>query len=129
MTEEPDRNLSQVAERVKSALSILEKEGVMTKIGIDREAGIVKIYTERSDALRRASAGLGDILELAYTTAEHHPYWGMLYHATEISKILLDNWDSDLSQDNTSEIRWRLDELRMGLERANDMQTPHHNHD
>ncbi|HEX6561212.1 MAG TPA: hypothetical protein VF016_04215 [Nitrososphaera sp.] len=125
MSEEPDRNVSQVAERVKSALSDLEKDGIMTKIGIDRDAGIVKVYTEKSDALKRASAGLAEILELAYTTAEHHPYWGMLYHATEVSKILLEKWDSDLSQDNVSEIGWRLDEIRMALSRAGDM----HRHD
>jgi hypothetical protein len=125
MSEEPDRNVSQVAERVKSALSDLEKDGIMTKIGIDRDAGIVKVYTEKSDALKRASAGLAEVLELAYTTAEHHPYWGMLYHATEVSKILLEKWDSDLSQDNVSEIGWRLDEIRMALSRAGDM----HRHD
>ncbi|HZT34869.1 MAG TPA: hypothetical protein VFA15_03045, partial [Nitrososphaera sp.] len=60
MSEEPDRNVSQVAERVKSALSDLEKDGIMTKIGIDRDAGIVKVYTEKSDALKRASAGLAE---------------------------------------------------------------------
>jgi hypothetical protein len=125
MSEEPDRNVSQVAERVKSALSDLEKDGIMTKIGIDRDAGIVKVYTEKSDALKRASAGLAEVLELAYTTAEHHPYWGMLYHATEVSKILLEKWDSDLSQDNVSEIGWRLDEIKMALLRAGDM----HRHD
>lgn len=125
MSEEPDRNVSQVAERVKSALSDLEKDGIMTKIGIDRDAGIVKVYTEKSDALKRGSAGLAEVLELAYTTAEHHPYWGMLYHATEVSKILLEKWDSDLSQDNVSEIGWRLDEIRMALSRAGDM----HRHD
>lgn len=121
MSEEPDRNVSRVTERVKTALADLEKDGIMTKIGIDRDAGIVKVYTEKSDALKKASAGLAEILELAYTTAEHHPYWGMLYHATEISKILLDRWDSDLSQDNKSEIGWRLDEMRMALERAGEM--------
>lgn len=124
MSEKPDRNVSQVAERVKSALADLEKDGIVTKMGIDRDAGIVKVYTEKSDALKKASAGLAEVLELAYTTAEHHPYWGMLYHATEISKILLEKWDSELSQDNTSEIGWRLDEMRMALERVGD--TPHH---
>ena len=118
---EPDRNVSQVAERIKSALSDLEKDGIATRMGIDRDAGIVKIYTEKSDALKKASSGLAEILELAYTTAEHHPYWGMLYHATEISKILLEKWDSDLSQDNVGEIGWRCDEIRMALERAGDM--------
>ncbi|HVX02720.1 MAG TPA: hypothetical protein VHA09_06165 [Nitrososphaera sp.] len=124
MSEKPDQNVSQVAERVKSALADLEKDGIVTKIGTDRDAGIVKVYTEKSDALKKASAGLADVLELAYTTAEHHPYWGMLYHATEVSKILLEKWDSDLSQDNTSEIGWRLEEMRMALERAGD--TNHH---
>lgn len=118
---EPDRNVSQVAERVKSALSDLEKDGITTKLGIDRDAGIVKIYTEKSDALKKASSGLAEILELAYTTAEHHPYWGMLYHATEISKILLEKWEGDLSQDNRSEIGWRCDEIRSALERVGDM--------
>ncbi|MER3407778.1 MAG: hypothetical protein C4292_03095 [Nitrososphaera sp.] len=76
--------------------------------------------------LGKASSGLADVLELAYTTAEHHPYWGMLYHATEISKMLLEKWDSDLSQDNVSEIAWRCDEIRMALDRAGQMT---HGHD
>jgi hypothetical protein len=118
---EPDRNVSQVAERIKSTLSDLEKDGITTKMGVDRDAGIVKIYTEKSDALKKASSGLADILELSYTTAEHHPYWGMLYHAAEISKILLERWEDDLSADNKSEIGWRCDEIRSALERVGDM--------
>lgn len=118
---EPDRNVSQVAERIKSALSDLEKDGITTKMGIDRDAGIVKIYTEKSDALKKASSGLAEMLELAYTTAEHHPYWGMLYHAAEISKILLEKWEDDLSADNKSEIDWRCAEIRSALERVGDM--------
>ena len=127
MSDEPDRNLSQVVERVKFALSDLERNGIIAKIGIDRDAGIVKVYTEKSDALRKASAGLAEVLELAYTTAEHHPYWGMLYHATEISKILLEKWEANLSQDNTSEIGWRLEEIRMALERAGEFSSHRHN--
>jgi hypothetical protein len=118
---EPDRNVSQVAERIKSALSDLEKDGITTKMGVDRDAGIVKIYTEKSDALKKASSGLAEMLELSYTTAEHHPYWGMLYHAAEISKILLEKWEDDLSADNKSEIGWRCDEIRSALERVGEM--------
>jgi hypothetical protein len=70
--------------------------------------------------LKKASSGLSDVLELSYTTAEHHPYWGMLYHATEISKMLLEKWDSELSKDNLSEISWRCDEIRMAQERVGD---------
>lgn len=118
---EPDRNISQVAERIKSTLSDLEKDGITTKMGVDRDAGIVKIYTEKSDALKKASSGLAEMLELAYTTAEHHPYWGMLYHAAEISKILLEKWEDNLSTDNKGEIGWRCDEIRSALERVSDM--------
>ncbi len=111
-----------VAHKVRQAVDELASEGIAAKVGVDGEAGIVKVYTEKSDALKKASSGLTEVLELAYTTAEHHPYWGMLYHATEISKILLEKWDSDLSADNLSEIAWRCDEIKMAQERAG------HNH-
>ena len=112
-------SIDRVAQSIKGALDQLQD--VPTKMSVDREAGIVKIYGEKSDALAKASSGLAEVLELAYTTAEHHPYWGMLYHATEISKMLLEKWDADLSKDNISEISWRCDEIKMALERAGDM--------
>ena len=112
-------NIDRVAQSVRDALEQLQD--IPTKMSVDREAGIVKIYGEKSDALAKASSGLADVLELAYTTAEHHPYWGMLYHATEISKMLLERWDSDLSADSLSEISWRCDEIKMALTRAGDV--------
>lgn len=112
-------SIDRVAQTVKDALNQLQE--VPTTVSVDREAGIIKIYGQKSDALAKASSGLAEVLELAYTTAEHHPYWGMLYHATEISKMLLEKWDVDLSNDNISEISWRCDEIRMVLERASDM--------
>jgi hypothetical protein len=112
-------SIDRVAQTVRDALGLVPD--VPTRVSVDREAGIVKIYSEKSDALAKASSGLAEMLELAYTTAEHHPYWGMLYHATEISKMLLEKWDSDLSADNISEISWRCGEVKMALERAGDM--------
>lgn len=112
-------NIDRVAQSVRAALDQLQD--IPTKMSVDREAGIVKIYGEKSDALAKASSGLAEVLELAYTTAEHHPYWGMLYHATEISKMLLERWDSDLSADSLSEISWRCDEIKMALARAGDV--------
>lgn len=107
-----------VVQKVRQAVYELAGEGIVAKLGVDEEAGIVKVYTEKSDALKKASSGLAEALELAYTTAEHHPYWGMLYHAIEISKILLEKWDLDLSADNLSEIAWRCDEIKMAQERV-----------
>lgn len=111
-------SIDRVLERVKPVLDDLQnKEKISTKVGIDRDADIVRIYGEGSDLLRRASSGLDEMLELAYTTAEHHPFWAVLYHATEISKITLEKWESDLSADQISEMLWRCDEIKTILDR------------
>ncbi|HKZ61000.1 MAG TPA: hypothetical protein VJZ68_01105 [Nitrososphaera sp.] len=111
-------SIDRVLERVRPVLEELEnKERISTKIGVDRDAGIVRIYGEGSDYIRRASSGLEEMLELAYTTAEHHPYWAMLYHASEISKVALEKWESELTADQISEMSWRCDEIKMALDR------------
>ena len=110
-------SIDRVLERVRPALEELEKEGISTKVGVDRDAGIIRIYGEGSDYIRRASSGLAEMLELAYTTAEHHPYWAVLYHAAEISKVTLEKWESDLTADQISEMSWRCDEIKAALER------------
>lgn len=111
-------SIDRVLERVKPVLEELEsKEKISTKVGVDRDAGIVRIYGEGSDYIRRASSGLEEMLELAYTTAEHHPYWAVLYHASEIAKTALEKWESELSADQISEMSWRCDEIKMALDR------------
>jgi hypothetical protein len=110
-------SIDRVLDRVRPALEELEKEGISTKVGVDRDAGIIRIYGEGSDYIRRASSGLAEMLELAYTTAEHHPYWAVLYHAAEISKATLEKWESDLAADQISEMSWRCDEIKAALER------------
>jgi hypothetical protein len=111
-------SIDRVLERVRPVLEELDNnEKISTKIGVDRDAGIIRIYGEGSDYIRRAASGLEEMLELAYTTAEHHPYWAVLYHASEISKVALDKWESELSADQISEMSWRCDEIKMALER------------
>ena len=110
--------IDRVIERVKPVLEELqEKENISTKVGVDRDAGIIKIYGEGSDYIKKASAGLSEMLELAYTTAEHHPYWAILYHATEILKAALEKWEGDLTADQLGEMCWRCDEIKTALER------------
>lgn len=111
-------SIDRVLERVKPVLEELEsKDKISTKVGVDKDAGIIRIYGEGSDYIRRASSGLEELLELAYTTAEHHPYWAVLYHAAEISKMTLEKWESELSTDQISEMSWRCDEIKMALDR------------
>ena len=111
-------SVDRVLERVKPLLKELEsKDGISTKVGVDKEACIIRIYGEGSDYVQRASSGLEEMLELAYTTAEHHPYWAVLYHAAEISKTVLEKWESELTDDQMSEMSWRCDEIKMALDR------------
>jgi hypothetical protein len=110
--------IQKISEELKSALALLEvKEGISAKAVVDSDAGIMRIYSEGSDPLKRASSALSEVLELSYTTAEHHPYWSILYHSTEISKIVLERWNESLESDQVSEILWRMQEIRMTVER------------
>ena len=54
-----------------------EKQNIPLKIEQDLENNIVKIFGEKINSLARAKNGLNDITELAYATAEHHPYWNV----------------------------------------------------
>ena len=110
-------DIDRVLERIKPSLEGLQNENISTKLGVDRDAGIIRIYGEGSDYIKRASSGLSEVLELAYTTAEHHPYWALLYHATEICKATLEKWEAELTPDQISEMSWRCDEIKMALER------------
>ena len=50
--------------------------------------------------------------ELSYTVAEHHPYWKLLYSCVEISRIVLERWNDEISTDDVDEIRWMISELQ-----------------
>jgi len=53
--------------------------------------------------------------ELSYTAAEHHPYWKLLYSCVEISRIVLERWNDEISTDDVDEIRWMISELQNSL--------------
>ena len=53
--------------------------------------------------------------ELSYTVAEHHPYWKLLYSCVEISRIILERWNDEISTDDIDEIRWMVSELQNSL--------------
>ncbi len=110
-------NIDEVLDATKEVLEELQKHNIFFKVSVDKDARIVRIYGEGSHHIKRASSGLGEVMELAYTTAEHHPYWSILYNAAEICKAVLDKWDSELTADQISEMSWRSDEIKMALER------------
>jgi hypothetical protein len=98
---------------------------VMIKLDADLEANIVRLFGQNLSSLAKAKKGLEDVSELAYTTAEHHPYWNLLYNACQISKITLEKWHSSLTKEELDEISWSIDELKNTCEKLRQNQHPH----
>jgi len=94
-----------------------ELQNTPLKIEKDLENDIVKIFGEKITSLARAKNGLNDVVELAYATAEHHPYWNLLYNCSEIASSVLEKWKGSLSVDDFSDIDWAIKELSNSLEK------------
>lgn len=104
------------------------KGGTLIKVEPDLHEGIIRIFGEHMSSLGRAKSGLEDMSELAYTTAEHHPYWNLLYSACQIAKITLDKWDSELTPEELSEITWSIDELKNTCQKIIERPNNDHTH-
>lgn len=99
----------------KSLLDLVqsfEKKNVLVKMHSDPDSNIIRIYGERSGGLALAKTGLEEVEELALTTAEHHPYWGLLYNGSQILKIVLEKWDYTLTDDEIKQIKWYAEEIK-----------------
>ncbi len=108
MTEDLSKFCNAVSDLIKS----FEQKNISLKMTQDLDSDIVKIYGERSSAIRRAKAGLDEVAELAYDTAEHHPYWNLLYDGTQILKIVLEKWNDDLTDEEIKEIQWYAGKIK-----------------
>ena len=107
-----DRGFSEFCEQVEKLAKSFQEKNISVKIQQDLEANIIRIYGEKTDSLARAKAGLDELSELAYTTAEHHPYWNLIYNSSQISKLALDKWDENLTREELDEISWCAEELK-----------------
>jgi hypothetical protein len=94
-----------------------EQQNVPLKIEKDLNNDVVKIFGQRITSLARAQNGLNDVTELAYTTAEHHPYWNLIYNCSEIANSVLEKWHESLSESDFSDIEWAIKELNQTLEK------------
>ena len=90
---------------------------VPLKVEEDIENNIIKIFGAKITSLARAQNGLNDMTELAYTTAEHHPYWNLLYNCSDIANTVLDKWKNSLSSDDVADIEWALKQINQTLEK------------
>ena len=119
---EKDKNteidhMKTLSQEVKLLLDSVKAKGIITKLNVDEENGIVRIYLNNTNELKRALSAVSEILDLAYSTTEHHPYSLLLYHSTEILRSVLDSWGDTLTADGLSEIAWRVDEIRSNIDR------------
>ena len=94
-----------------------EQQNIPLKIEKDLNNDMIKILGQRITSLARAQNGLNDVTELAYTTAEHHPYWNLIYNCSEITNSVLEKWHESLSASDFSDIEWAIKELNQTLEK------------
>jgi len=99
-------------EELKFLVEKFEKKQTQLKIETDLDFDSVKIFGEKMDSVTRAKLGIDDAAELAYTTAEHHPYWNVLYNCTEITKTILEKWNDEVTPEQIDEIKWNLKEIQ-----------------
>tara|TARA_B100001123_G_C15316950_1_gene1026458 strand:- start:1893 stop:2249 length:357 start_codon:yes stop_codon:yes gene_type:complete len=97
-----------------------EKKQVMIKVESEPDYEFIKIFGEKIDSILRAKTGLNDVSELAYTTAEHHPYWALLYNCSEISKTLLEKWNDKITSEEINEIKWHIKEIENSCKKLED---------
>jgi len=93
------------------------KKNVSLKLEKDLDSDIIKIFGEKITALAKAKNGLTDITELAYATAEHHPYWNILYNSSEITNTILEKWTNEISKKDIEEIEWAVKEINHTLKK------------
>jgi hypothetical protein len=94
-----------------------EKNNIPIKVEKDLENNIIKIFGEQITSLARAKNGLNDVSELAFATAEHHPFWNLLYNCSEISSTILEKWNGALSKKDVNDLEWAMRELTCTLEK------------
>ncbi|MFB5634894.1 MAG: hypothetical protein ACE5SV_08550 [Candidatus Nitrosomaritimum aestuariumsis] len=102
---------------LKKLVEKYEQKNTMIKTESDMDNDIIRMFGEKITALARAKNGLNDVIELAYTTAEHHPYWNLLYQSSEIASTVLEKWKGKLSDKEISEIEWSLKEISQTIEK------------
>ena len=106
---------NKICNAIRSVIADLKEEGIDINTKFDKESGFIGIYTSNTSILKKAKNGLNEILELSYSTAEHHPYWNIIYNTSEIAKTTLDTWNENFSLDQIQEMLWRNDEIKNTL--------------
>lgn len=112
-----EKTFSDFYQSLLDLIKSFEEKNTMLKIEENLDSNIIRIYGEKIDSLSIAKHGIEDVAELAYTVAEHHPYWNLLYNCVQIGKTTLDKWNDNLSKEELDEIEWSISELKNTCEK------------
>lgn len=112
-----EKTFSDFYQSLLDLIKSFEEKNTMLKIEENLDSNIIRIYGEKIDSLSKAKHGIEDVAELAYTVAEHHPYWSLLYNCVQIGKTALDKWNENLSKEELDEIDWSISELKNTCEK------------
>ena len=74
-----DNSFQAFYDELKLLVDKFEKKHTQIKVESDLDYDSVKIFGEKMDSVTRAKLGVEDAAELAYTTAEHHPYLSLIH--------------------------------------------------
>ena len=95
----------------------LDRAGAPVRWSRYPDADIACLYGPNASPLHRAVHGLGHIEEMAYTAAEHHPYYRLLNGITEAARVLLDRWDGTIGPEDADHMRWSISNVSDALDR------------
>lgn len=76
-----------------------------------RSPGSVSVSGPDSTPLLRARAALEELDALALETAEHHPYWHVLWACCQVLSAVLEGWDSGMTREDAEQARWSASQL------------------
>ena len=107
-----EKTFSDFYQSLLELIKKFEEQNIMLKVNENLDSNIIRIYGEKIDSLSKAKNGIEDVAELAYTVAEHHPYWGLLYNCVQIGLSTLDKWNGTFTKDELDEIDWSISELQ-----------------
>ena len=113
-------SFSEFYESLLQLVKTFEEKNTLLTVEEDKALNIIRIFGQNADSVSRAKNGLEDAVELAYATAEHHPYWALLYNSSLISKSVLEKWNEDMSEEDFSEIQWMVSELQNSCDKLKD---------
>lgn len=111
-------DFSEFHSELTALLKKYEQKNTQLKLEEDLDSDLIKIFGEKISSLSKAQNGLDDVLELSYATAEHHPYWNLLFNSAQICQTLLENWNNDLSSEDIDEVNWNIRELQTSIKKV-----------